>query len=279
MANGLKISLLGCGWLGVALANLLISKGYIVKGSTTTPSKLERLKGENIVPFLVHFREKSPPEKLSEFLLSKVLVICIPPGRNNPEKNEDYRRMAAQISDSLLRSTIKQLIFISSTSVYGDCNQEVDESTVAVPDDASGKLLLEVEQQFVALQNITDIKVSVLRLSGLIGPNRHPARFFAGKTDIPNGLAPVNLIHLDDVCGIILKLIEKGDINGIFTASAPSHPTKQEFYTQAAKQQQLPLPTFKNQLNNWKIIRSDKIASILEYDFQINDLSEWLSSN
>ena len=277
--NSLKISLLGCGWLGTPLANLLISKGYIIKGSTTTPSKLERLNELNIVPYLVHFRKKYPPENLSDFLLSDVLIICIPPGRNNSEKNEDYRRMAAQVSESLLRSTVKQLIFISSTSVYGDNNQEVDENTVAVPDNGSGKLLLEVEQQFLALQNLTDIKVSVLRLSGLIGPDRHPARFFAGKTDIPNGLAPVNLIHLDDVCGIVLKLIDKGDINGIFTASAPSHPTKQEFYTQAAKQLQLPLPTFKNELNNWKIIRSDKIASVLEYNFQVDDLSEWLLRN
>lgn len=277
--NSLKISLLGCGWLGTPLANLLISKGYIIKGSTTTPSKLERLNELNIVPYLVHFRKKYPPENLSDFLLSDVLIICIPPGRNNSEKNEDYRRMAAQVSESLLRSTVKQLIFISSTSVYGDNNQEVDENTVAVPDNGSGKLLLEVEQQFLALQNLTDIKVSVLRLSGLIGPDRHPARFFAGKTDIPNGLAPVNLIHLDDVCGIVLKLIDKGDINGIFTASAPSHPTKQEFYTQAAKQLQLPLPTFKNELNNWKIIRSDKIASVLEYNFQVGDLSEWLLRN
>ena len=34
------ISILGCGWLGHPLAKFLISENFIVKGSTTTISKL-----------------------------------------------------------------------------------------------------------------------------------------------------------------------------------------------------------------------------------------------
>jgi len=49
----------------------------------------------------------------------------------------------------------------------------------------------------------TNFQTTVIRLAGLIGPGRNPARFFAGKTNIPNGNAPVNLIHLDDCIGFI----------------------------------------------------------------------------
>mgnify|MGYP003615968040 CR=1 FL=1 len=40
----MKISILGCGWLGFPLAQKLIETGYEVKGSTTSESKLEALK-------------------------------------------------------------------------------------------------------------------------------------------------------------------------------------------------------------------------------------------
>ena len=36
-----KISILGCGWLGLPLAKSLLAKGYKIKGSTTSESKLE----------------------------------------------------------------------------------------------------------------------------------------------------------------------------------------------------------------------------------------------
>lgn len=276
MISKRNISILGCGWLGFPLAKLLVSKGYTVKGSTTTNNKIKSFTEAKIVPYLVQFNNEIPPKNLSEFLQTEVLVIAIPPGRKNQDKNNNFKNMATLVSRALPDSPIKQLVFVSSTSVYGDTNQEVDEHTLPNPDDASGELLLEVEDLFTAMPNI---HVSVLRLSGLIGPDRHPGRFFAGKENIPNGLAPVNLIHLNDATGIILKLIEAEDAGGIYTGSAPSHPSKQEFYTLAAKGKNLPLPSFKNELLNWKVINSQQTTSKLNYDFVVDDLLRWASEN
>jgi len=38
-----KIGIIGCGWLGLALAKKFVEKGYSVHGSTTTKSKIEVL--------------------------------------------------------------------------------------------------------------------------------------------------------------------------------------------------------------------------------------------
>ncbi len=46
-----------------------------------------------------------------------------------------------------------------------------------------------------------------LRLAGLVGPGRHPGRFFAGKT-APDGEHGVNLVHLQDVIGAITLLLQ-----------------------------------------------------------------------
>lgn len=52
-----KISILGIGWLGFPLAKKLIEIGYDVKGSTTSESKIEVLKTNNIQPFQIELYE------------------------------------------------------------------------------------------------------------------------------------------------------------------------------------------------------------------------------
>ena len=271
-----SISVLGCGWLGFPLANLLVSRGYSVNGSTTTADKLQKFAEAKIVPYLVQFNSEIPPENLSKFLQTDILVIAIPPGRKNQVKNNSFRNMATLVSKAVSGSSIIKIIFISSTSVYGDINTTIDEYTSPSPENASGELLLEVERMF---SQIANVQVSILRLSGLIGPDRHPARFFAGKENIPNGLAPINLIHLDDVIGIILKLIEEEDTPGIFIGSCPDHPVKEKFYTWAAQHKNLPTPTFRNELLNWKIIDGEQTARNLNYNYVHTDLMKWISES
>ena len=49
--------------------------------------------------------------------------------------------------------------------------------------------------------------MDILRLAGLVGPGRHPGRFFAGKS-APDGQHGVNLVHLEDVIGAIELLLQ-----------------------------------------------------------------------
>lgn len=72
------ISILGCGWFGLALAKTLIQKGYNVKGSSTTLEKLNLLSSHNIQPFLVDFK-KDTANYDADFFKTDLLFICIPP--------------------------------------------------------------------------------------------------------------------------------------------------------------------------------------------------------
>ncbi|MBW6351747.1 hypothetical protein, partial [Pseudomonas aeruginosa] len=63
------------------------------------------------------------------------------------------------------------------------------------PQTASGQVLKELEDW---LHNLPGTSVDILRLAGLVGPSRHPGRFFAGKS-APDGQHVVNLVHLQDV--------------------------------------------------------------------------------
>lgn len=266
------ISLLGCGWLGFPLATNLISKGFRLKGSTTSPDKIPLLKSEGVDPYLVQFSALKPDPDLLDLFNADTLIISVPPGRRNAEGPENYRRMAEVLMRQLAQSPVSRLILISSTSVYSDTNSLITESSEISPDTESGKVIAEVETLLMGLP----VKVIILRLAGLIGPGRLPGRFFAGKTDIPNGYAPVNLIHLEDVIDLINSLIDDEQAEGIYIGCAPSHPTKEEFYTHAAMLEKLEPPVFVPEKVSWKLVSSERTGTELNFSYKFPSLMAWL---
>ncbi|MCX2584663.1 SDR family oxidoreductase [Pedobacter sp. MR22-3] len=258
-----KVSILGCGWFGLAFAKKLIEQGYQVKGSTTTPEKLSILAEEGIQPFRVHFSADQMVADL-EFFDAAILFICIPPKRNSPELN-DYAQKIASIINAA-KGKVENIILISSTSVYGDENQIVNELSETNPDTDSGKVVLAAEK---ALALAMPGGFTIIRFAGLMGPERNPGRFFAGKMDIPNGLAPVNLIHQTDAVGIAMAIIEKQAFGRIYNACAPDHPNRKEFYSAAAKNTGLVVPGFISEKQTWKIVESVNVPKYLDYEFQV----------
>ena len=68
------ISLLGCGKLGFLLAFDLLNYGYNIKGSTTTTSKIDKLKQAGITSYLVNIEEFVE----ADYFNSDILVLTLP---------------------------------------------------------------------------------------------------------------------------------------------------------------------------------------------------------
>jgi len=255
------ISILGCGWFGLAFAKSLVAQGYRVKGSTTTNEKLGTLSSAQIDPYLINFTAAEMTADPA-FFETDVLFICIPPKRSSNELNDYPEKISAILNAAENKS--KQIVLISSTSVYGDENKAVDENTTTTPDTPSGKVVLQAENLFKAKHPSS---FTIIRFAGLIGPNRNPGRFFVGKTDVPNGLAPVNLVHQEDAIGFASKLLEKQGFGKTYNVCAPEHPNRNDFYTAAAKNADLTAPSFIAEKVQWKIINSVNVPQ-LGYVFQ-----------
>ncbi|HSN47930.1 MAG TPA: hypothetical protein VLR29_04135, partial [Flavobacterium sp.] len=149
--------------------------------------------------------------------------------------------------------------------VYGEDNLIVTEETELNPDTESGRQLVQAEQ---LMQSNPNFKTTILRFGGLIGEDRHPIKFLAGRTNLENPNAPINLIHQDDCIGIILKIIEQNSWNETFNAVTPFHPSRKEYYTQKAIEFKLALPEFNSEnLTFGKTISSSKVETILGYTF------------
>ncbi len=259
MANKV-VSILGCGWYGMALAKHLIKQGYTVKGSTTTSHKLQLLTDASILPYQVSF-EPGHEEFNPDFFVCDVLIISIPPKRRAGEAGLYPEKLKAVVH-AIQENAVKKVIFISSTSVYADGNFKVDETFNPSPDSESGKAMLQAEN---LLKAQSAFKTSVLRFGGLFGPGRDPGRFFAGKKNIANGSAPVNLIHLSDCVGITEAIVAKDAFGHTFNACSPQHPEKMRFYADAARKSGFVSPEFIPELINWKIVDSVQVEPILNY--------------
>lgn len=264
-----QISIVGCGWLGLPLAKTLIKKGFKIKGTTTSKNKLQLLLKEQIDAFYLKTSPEGFEGNLQDSLSkSDILILNIPPGlRKNPDQN--YFSQIKNLIPYLEDSKIKKILFISSTSVYSDETSfpKITEKTLPNPDTESGKQLLQVEE---LLQNNPNFKTTILRFAGLIGEDRHPAKQLSGKTQLQNPEAPVNLIHLNDCIGIILKIIELDIFGETFNASTNPHPSKQDYYSSICKSLELPIPNYDlTQKSKGKIILSQKLEHLLNYKFQI----------
>ncbi len=254
-----EISILGCGWLGLPLANKLASLGYKVKGSTTSEIKLSLLAENGVEPFHIDLNKDS--EAYGSFFESEILIITIPP--SNTVRALDYFDQLERIKTKVLNGKIKHVLFISSSSVYENCNREVSETDAS--DDGltrSGISLLKAENYFSSPEN------TILRFSGLVGNERNPGRWFAGKKDLKGGNVPVNMIHLVDCIGMIETIISGGHWGEIFNGCHPDHPLKKEYYPRLTSVLSLEPPQFElNDESDWKIISGKYFTEKTGYQY------------
>lgn len=238
----MKIAVIGTGWLGAPLANQLIDNGHEVWGSKRTKSAIE-----------ARFQEFIYPETTNESttLISQMdcVILAFPPGRNVPS---NYTENCLAVVELLSESC--NVVMLSSTGVYENTN------VVVVEDDLKHDQRLEhpiVQTEFELIQRLQK-RLTIIRLAGLVGPNRFPASAMAksGKTYAAN--EPINLIHLVDAVGSIVWVIENTIWGEIINCCAENHPLKGEYYTWMANKLGIPAPLFETIPFEGKIISSEK---------------------
>lgn len=262
MANDIKtISIIGYGWLGAPLAQNLHAQGYQIKASTTTASKLERIADAGIKPFLLSLEPHLVCSD-DDIFHTDLLIINFPP-RRRADIVQYHTEQMRSLVQAIIEHSIPNVLYISSTSVYPSVQRVVTEDDRLPAEKGSGQALQIAEDMLMSLQ---DQQTTVLRMAGLVGDDRLPGRFLAGKTDVDNADAPVNLIHRDDCIGVISSIIEKKIFGQVFNVCMDEHPTRRAFYEAAAKKAGLPVPHFLPQGQcKYKIIDSSKLKTMLGY--------------
>lgn len=265
------VLVLGCGWLGLALARSLAADGHHVLGTTTTPENVATMEAAGIQPHLLRLgTDFNPPsEELLLRLLSAadVLVLNVPP---RAAAAGAYPTLLRPVHRAVAKAGTRHVLFVSSTSVYPDEPRVMHETDALSTRDAASDVL-RAEGHFVPRYG--QWKSTVVRLGGLIGPGRAPGRFLAGRRELSQGNAPVNLVHLTDAVGVLSAIIKHGVWGHTFNVCAVQHPLRRDFYPAAAQYIKLEPPTFKEDAGvSGKTIDSSLVRSLLPYEFQHDDV-------
>lgn len=246
----MDIAIIGSGWLALPLATKLNKLGHNVSVSTTTIDKCQALNNQGFNAHVHHIGALTPPT------ISTAQVIIF---ANTCKNIIAYKKQV----DDWQKDPAQQVIFTSSTAVYQENGAIHNEDSTA---------LNKTHPTYLIEQLLKTLNVTCIRLAGLVGPNRHPGRFFKhGK--IPNGHCPVNLLHLDDATGIICAVIEQQVQNEIINACADNHPKKAAFYKKMAHQLGRPDLTASNTTNSLgKTISNSKSKQLLNYSYLYPDV-------
>lgn len=264
-----RISVLGCGWLGFPLAEALVRQGYTVHGSSTSPDTLTRLRASDVRPHRLRVGHEVEGDDLDTLFGADVLIFCLPPSGSEtpyPEVARAVRRAAEAAGGGWL-------VMTSSTSVYPDLDGVVTESDAGAHEGVglhrNGAAVLAAERVFYGA---AAFDTTVLRLAGLYGYGRHPARYFAGRQNLSGGDAPVNLVHRDDVIGAVIALLKHDARGATFNVCADRHPTRARIYTEVARRLDLQPPVFDGpEADGYKIVSNERIKTRLDYTFAYPD--------
>ncbi|GLX87383.1 NAD(P)-dependent oxidoreductase [Thalassotalea loyana] len=273
----MKVAIIGCGWLGKALAHALKAQSIDVLGTGQSEASVSALNALNIdaLQLSLPLTEALSPLSLTTLSQYNVWVIAITPqlrkGETNyPEKIQDIMSLATSCQ-------VARVILVSSTAVLNGLHNDIDESAslnLAAP---KVDILSRAEMTVITATN-EHLQSAVLRLSGLVGEDRHPGRFFKLDKLYSDGLAPVNLIHQKDAVGLLVNMIQCEEISGVYHGVSMTKASKHEFYREAARAIGLKEPRFdlaKDSAQAKRIFGEDT-RKRLNYQYQLPDLMHWL---
>ncbi|EGR1576341.1 NAD-dependent epimerase/dehydratase family protein [Vibrio parahaemolyticus] len=269
MANTLIV---GAGWLGTPLAQALLVEGHDVVITRRSQARLDERPSTIANAALLDLNDENAAQKLDEIIQSnhiERIVGSFPPGFRRGSGRE-YTQQWSTLVKAAKQHAIEKLVMISSTTVYPNLPTEMKEESASLalaqthPNFSdNAKIMLEAEQSVID----SGINYAILRCSGLIGPDRHPARF-AMRLKQVSRKAPANMLHQSDAVAVAQFALDHLS-NQIINVTTPHTVSKAEFYQAAITKSgaEISLPPVTEDAD--KRILADKLVS-LGYRFRFN---------
>jgi len=269
----MNVSIIGYGWLGERVAQLLLERGHRVLASTTSEDKIKKIVDAGVIPQIFTLPVSNNENDFSQLFQCDVLLVMITPQFRSGKR--DYPDNISQIVEFSKKFGVNSIVLVSTTAVYEGLKGTVTENATVDTSDEKVALLTKAEQSILNYS----AQSKIVRAAGLIDEQRHPGRFFSSGRVLKQPAEPVNLVHKTDIAKIICLLVEKETESQVFNVASQTHLTKEEFYTFASR-------AYNNQSINVeksditpsnRIISSERVRFELNYVFEHDDLIDWLT--
>ena len=228
-----NIAILGCGYVGSALADYWQDRGHCITGTTTSRERVASLSAAISKVVLMKGDDATALQSLLQG--QDTLVVSVAPTGFQEDEEATYEATYLTTAKNLAKvlkqaPNLTQIVYLSSCSVYGDRQGDwVDETSSVSLLERKSQVLYEAEKIILQAANEHQ-KVCVLRLGGIYGPGRELVSMFgglAGMTMPGKGDRFINWVHRDDIIGAI-DFIRLNELGGIYNLVDDSHLTVKE---------------------------------------------------
>jgi nucleoside-diphosphate-sugar epimerase len=230
------VSVVGCGYTGLRLAQSWRRRGHPVRGFGTRSASLEAIAAIGAEAQLLNLDRPSPRLDVD----GQLVYYTVPPapaGLGDPR----IERLLAQ-----LRGRPRRLVYLSTTGVYGDhLGGAVDEDTPPHPQSERAVRRLAAETSLRKWAQSRTVSWCILRIPGIYGPGRLPLdRLRRAEPAIdPREAMPSNRIHVDDLVTVCIAAGTAPRADGrIYNVTDGSDDSQTSYLLRVARIGNLPPP-------------------------------------
>ncbi len=214
----MRVLIIGCGYVGLPLGADLVRRGHEVYGVRRSAEGTGEMKAVGISPLVADVTKLEELKQLPGPF--DWVVNCVSSSKGGVEEyREVYLKGTRNLMEWLSTSPPKKYVYTSSTSVYGQTDASaVKESSPTEPTSETGRVLVETEKILLEARQIPAL---ILRVAGIYGPGRGHLflQYLKNEARIPGkGERFINMIHLDDLTGMIIAALKNGRPGEIYNA-------------------------------------------------------------
>lgn len=210
----MNLLIAGCGDIGSKVAKIAVQRDMAVTAFARSGERAAAMQGIALLTGSLDDPESLPllPTKAAE-----VIYLIPPPGGGIRDTRVNAFLQSIKAGDEPSR-----IVYLSTTSVYGDCGDElIDETRPVNPANHTAKRRCDAEEQFRTWCTAHHIPLIILRVSGIYGPGRIPLQRILNREPLLDATLAgyTNRIHSEDLAEICLKALECGEDGDIFNVS------------------------------------------------------------
>jgi nucleoside-diphosphate-sugar epimerase len=217
----MRVLIVGCGYVGLPLGVELVRLGHEVFGLRRSSAGAEELAAAGLKPLTADITQAADLARLPAPF--DWIVNTVSSTRGGAEEYQQvYLRGTQNLIDWLAASPPRKFVFTSSTSVYGQTDGSlVKESSPTEPASPTSRVLLDAEHLLLKAARTRHFPAVILRVAGIYGPERGHLflQYLRNEARISGrGERLINMIHRDDVVGVILAALRDGRPGEIYNA-------------------------------------------------------------
>ena len=241
-----RVLVVGCGDVGLRAARGLGSgRRARLYALTSSPERAPQLRAAGITPLTGNLDDPRSLQRLAG-LATRVLHLAPPPGDRPGRWDMDPRSRA--LGQALARRVPpRQLVYGSTTGVYGDCGGAwVNEARPLAPDTPRAWRRVDAEGYLRWWGRALGVPVNVMRIPGIYAHDRAGGpreRLLRGTPVLrPEDDVYTNHIHADDLARACVRALWRGSAQRVYNVCDDTQLKMGDYFDLAAEVYGLPRP-------------------------------------